>query len=833
MILVLKISMSSWIRTRETTNDIVDDNIYPDVFDSDIQKKIAEMLEFTSLDGPLNLFSYQEFVRRYMSPYTPYKFLILFHSLGSGKSIASISAAVDNYLVFGRKCYIITKGESSENNFRDQIKKYIKLSSKNVPAKMFEYYHYIQLANLIGRITFKELKEFFNEKIFIMDEIHNLKDIKVDGTLEKICRGIKVSTNCKFIYSTATPMIDSWTEIESLMMLVDRQLPPEPTYEDLFNNLRGVVSYSNKSLNKAKENYIGNYEINGMKFYASYMTGSQERYYMIEKSKATKNVYQTLVHMSLLCLPDGRYGTDIINDEMTEIIVEVREERCKFRSIKFRDSFVIGLSPEDLADISAVYKSLLEIVMRTEKTKIFIFLEHITGSGIIILSGIMQSNGYELYAGGSCKSKKKRFTICVGDDSICPNINTRLNFYNTDDNVDGEYVQVLIGSKIIGESINLINVKQFHFISQHWNYSYLNQSKGRVIREGSHPPNSVVDIYNHICLLSSDEESIDLYKVKICEKKTKDIKNIEKIMIESAVDKYVYDKSFETTNNLSFSLLYSDDYIIEYVRPIFNIVSSNILPVSSIKFANVPPEIIVDIIRKIIIRNISHENNYLRCCYRGLYTTTDSHWPSWDFPPITVKYTTLKDVKIEDLENVHERITYLEDIVATDPDNIPLPFRSLFFEKNTHIYHCMDYKKSNKAYSASIMIPAKLSQKTKVFSRISRKWSTITSQDQEKVILSEYNIVWENFIRSNFSHLFYGYISIIDNAIRYREEERSKNSDKRKISRGLSLNSIKITNVREIVKKIDANISVYSLKKSQLISIIETYIKDNNLYCYI
>ena len=77
------------------------------------------------------------------------------------------------------------------------------------------------------------------------------------------------------------------------------------------------------------------------------------------------------------------------------------------------------------------------------------------------------------------------------------------------------------------------------------------------------------------------------------------------------------------------------------------------------------------------------------------------------------------------------------------------------------------------------------------------------------------------------------YISIIDNAIRYREEERSKNSDKRKISRGLSLNSIKITNVREIVKKIDANISVYSLKKSQLISIIETYIKDNNLYCYI
>lgn len=824
--------MLNWDHARDLTCDVVDENIYPDVFDVNIQEKIARMLEFTSLDGPLSLFSYQEFVRRYMSPYTPYKFLILFHSLGSGKSVASISAAVDNYLVLGRKCYIITRGESSENNFREQIKKYAKLSSKKIPGKMFEYYHYIQLANLIGKMDVRELEEFFRDKVFIMDEIHNLKDIKIDGTLEKICRGVKVSRNCKFIYSTATPMIDSWTEIESLMMLVDRQLPQNPTYEDLSESLRGIVSYSTKSLNKAKEKYMGKYEIGGIKFYASYMTGSQEKYYRIEKLKSTKNVYQTLVHMSLFCLPDGKYGTDVINEHMTENIIEVKDENCRFKSIKFKDDFVIGLTPENLEEISAIYKSLLEIILATFNEKIFIFLEHITGSGIIILAGILQSNGYDLYGGGSCKTIKKRFTICVGDDSICPNINTRLEFYNSDDNVDGEYVQILIGSKVIGESVNLMNVKQFHFVSQHWNYSYLNQSKGRVIREGSHPPNSEVKIYNHICLLP-DTESIDLYKVKMCKKKISSIMDVEKIMIDNAVDKYVYDSPFETTNELSFSLLYSDDYISQYVEIIFDVMENDAIVTAKFLLDyfrenySVPLEMIADITRKIIIRNISHDEKYLRCCYRGLYTTTDVHWPFWDFPPTTHETAIdISDVKFEDLKNVHERIAYLENLAIRK--SISKKFKNLFFESDGSLYHCMDYRKNNKAYSASVMIPTKLSQKTKVLNQ--GVWKVISSIEEEKTVLQKYRVEWESFVASSFFLPFFGYISIIDNAIRYKEGGNSTNNDKRKISRGISLSSMKLSDVRRIASEI--GIDINSLKKYELIKSIEKYAKDNKLYCY-
>lgn len=828
-----KNGMLNWDHSRDLTCDVVDENIYPDVFDVHIQEKIARMQEFTSLSGPLNLFSYQEFVRRYMSPYTPYKFLIVFHSLGSGKSVASISAAVDNYLILKRKCYIITKGESSENNFKEQIKKYSKLSNRTVPGKMFEYYHYIQLANLIGRMDADELQEFFKDKVFIMDEIHNLKDIKTDGTLEKICRGVKVSKDCKFIYSTATPMIDSWTEIESLLMLVDRQLPQNPTYDNISDSLRGIVSYSTKSLSKASEKNMGNIEIDGVKFYASYMTGSQEKYYKIEQLQSTKNVYQSLVHLALFCLPDGKYGNDVINEHMIESIIEVRDENCRFKSIAFKNDFVIGLTPENLEEISAVYKSLLEIVLSTTDKKIFIFLEHIVGSGIIILSGILQANGYDLYGGGSCKTTKKRFTICVGEDGICPNINTRLDFYNSDDNTNGEYVQILIGSKVIGESVNLMNVKQFHFISQHWNYSYFNQSKGRVIREGSHPPNSEVEIYNHICLLSDDTESIDLYKVRTCTDKINNIKDVENILIDSAVDKYVYDSPFETTNELSFSLLYSDDYICEYVEIIFDFVANNtMVPTKSLldyfkKNHSVPLEMVADITRKIIIRNIPQREKYLRCCYRGLYTTTDVHWPFWDFPPITPEIIiNIKDTTFEDLNNVYERIAYLENIAITG--DIPAEFRNLFFQDNGLFYHCMDYRKSDKAYSASVMIPTKLSRKTKVLQ--DKVWKVIDSIGEEKTILQKYRQEWESFVISNFSLPFFGYISIIDNAIRYKEEDNSVNSDKRKVSRGISLSSMKLSNVRRIAERID--IDTDSMKKYELIASIEKYAKDNKLFCY-
>ena len=118
-------------------------SFYPKESDENFSKSIASLLEFRYLKSPLNLFPYQEFVRRYMSPFTPYKHLVLFHSLGSGKSIAMLSVAIDHYEYCSRRAYIITRGDTAEENFRLQISKYESLTRKKVNKKMFTFYHYI------------------------------------------------------------------------------------------------------------------------------------------------------------------------------------------------------------------------------------------------------------------------------------------------------------------------------------------------------------------------------------------------------------------------------------------------------------------------------------------------------------------------------------------------------------------------------------------------------------------------------------------------------------------------------------------------------------------
>ena len=108
---------------------------YPDINDPDFQFLIARKLEFRNLDNGDGLYPHQEFVRRFMSPYTPYKSLIMYHSLGSGKSIACIAVAVDHFLHDGKKCIIVTKGDSGTDNFEKQIHMYHTMSRTRTNGK--------------------------------------------------------------------------------------------------------------------------------------------------------------------------------------------------------------------------------------------------------------------------------------------------------------------------------------------------------------------------------------------------------------------------------------------------------------------------------------------------------------------------------------------------------------------------------------------------------------------------------------------------------------------------------------------------------------------------
>lgn len=153
---------------------------YPSIDDKDFQFLIAKRLEFRNLENIDGLYPHQEFVRRFMSPYTPYKSLIMYHSLGSGKSIACIAVAVDHYMHDRKKCIIVTKGDSGTENFAKQIDMYHKMSSrcKEWDPSMFSYKHYISLSNTIGNMSDNEIYRAYSNNIIILDEVHNVRYLK-------------------------------------------------------------------------------------------------------------------------------------------------------------------------------------------------------------------------------------------------------------------------------------------------------------------------------------------------------------------------------------------------------------------------------------------------------------------------------------------------------------------------------------------------------------------------------------------------------------------------------------------------------------------------------
>jgi len=119
-----------------------DDLLYPILLDPDFQKKIANKPEFnifkydgmirdvkthskTECEAPFEMAPHQNFVRHFMSLQTPYNSLLLYHSLGTGKTISAIGVTEEmrSYLkqVGIRKKILIVASPSVQSNFRMQL----------------------------------------------------------------------------------------------------------------------------------------------------------------------------------------------------------------------------------------------------------------------------------------------------------------------------------------------------------------------------------------------------------------------------------------------------------------------------------------------------------------------------------------------------------------------------------------------------------------------------------------------------------------------------------------------------------------------------------------
>ncbi len=242
------------------------------------------------------------------------------------------------------------------------------------------------------------------------------------------------------------------------------------------------------------------------------------------------------------------------------------------------------LLEENIKKYSTKYFKLLQLIgdiVLDNKGKIFIYHNFVQISGINLLVEILKVNGF--LAHDDHPTKLSKCNICyktkdehnkINDHEFIPIrfiiinslyekhiIEKNLENFNLNNNINGENIRIILGSKAIKESYTLKEIQNLIVLHQPDNISTLIQIFGRAIRKNSHQllpeANRKVNIY---ILVSSIPQylqkknkyiySYEEYKYKYKIDIYKIIQKLTNIFIENAIDRNInYNINFANDNN--------------------------------------------------------------------------------------------------------------------------------------------------------------------------------------------------------------------------------------------------------------------------------------------
>lgn len=284
-------------------------HLYPSLDDPHFNAKIALKKEFndTKYDGAVHdvrkhakeqeenrfeLLPQQAFVRNFMSMYTPYNSLLLFHGLGSGKTCSAIGVCEEmrdymRQMGIHQKILIVTS-PNVQTNFKQQL--FDDRTLKNVngqwtvegcignkllneinPTNMkgldrdrvillvkrlintwYDFMGYIQFSNEISAVAnggqegagaaavsmnekVRNLQAKYANSLIVVDEVHNIRifgNSEAKAIAKNLMFLVSVVPNIRMLLLSATPMFNSHTEIIWLLNLMNA------------NDRRSVISVS-------------------------------------------------------------------------------------------------------------------------------------------------------------------------------------------------------------------------------------------------------------------------------------------------------------------------------------------------------------------------------------------------------------------------------------------------------------------------------------------------------------------------------------------------------------------------------------------------------------
>lgn len=521
-------------------------------------------------------------------------------------------------------------------------------------TSFYKFYTFESFSNYLKSIKNIEfISRNFNKYIIVIDEAHNLRNVeelnnlkitdKSQSVYSQFWKFLHNITDCKILLLSGTPVKDNPKEISSLMNLILPLNNQFSSNEDIFakeyliqnekNNrirfksdaiqqfqkkIRGYVSYVENMKSEVPQFFVGNMDIGNFIIHTDEMSEFQTLVYMsaYSKDKSVKNIYSYSRQAILFVFPDGTYGSDGFNKHIKKSEVKnLKDQKEKVYTFSLdSDTYNKIYNPDDFVKLenikkySSKFASTISNILFSKKEgkNIFVYCEFVNGSGLILFSILLSLFGYTK-ATGKETTKGPRYVVLSNVTTTTKQIKDIIARFNEEDNSTGDYIQVIIGSKIISEGISFFNIQEIEILTPHWNFSEIFQAIYRGYRYNSFNallkkfPNKAFENRVHLKTSLLNEryrnntrniESIDYKMYVIAEEKEYGIIELKKILRSSAIDCQLnYDRNFggleykcfgidNSTNEIdtsSFNLFFSSELkkkIIEETRKIFKNIFS-------------------------------------------------------------------------------------------------------------------------------------------------------------------------------------------------------------------------------------------------------------------
>lgn len=522
-------------------------------------KKEKKSLKDICFPNKFKLQNPQQSMAQYIHPNTPYKSVLLFHKIGSGKTCSAISIAEQWK---GIRKIIFVAPASLLGNFRKELRsqcpgdEYItqverKLLEKLHPAspeyleiiektdkRINKFYEILSYNKFVEKIEKKKIS--FINKLLIIDEIQNL--ISETGSWYKIVYNAiqNAPSDLRIVLLSGTPIFDKPAEIALTVNLLrpKDELLIGTKFNETFINItqdkKGEFKYEAMNLDILKSLVKG---------YISYYRGAPPVAYPEKRLKYVKCEMSDFQYKSYLTVSskEGPFRSgDILKMSNNFFIGSRTLSNIAFPNKGTGDNGFDSLKGdlmeiENLENYSIKFAKIMKKIKKCSGT-VFIYSNFKEYGGIKTFCKILDYHGYKNYIHNG--DGKKRYAIWSGDEKNEIKDQIR-SVFNNKNNKDGSKIKIVLGSPAIKEGVSLLRVKQVHVIEPYWNMSRLEQVVGRAFRFCSHKDvpreERFVEVYIYIATYQ-DEMTIDKYILDLAKRKEKLMRQFELAMKESAVD---------------------------------------------------------------------------------------------------------------------------------------------------------------------------------------------------------------------------------------------------------------------------------------------------------